>query len=339
MEKICIIYDDDEVYAKRLMSMLTESNMFSLAVWLFTDKDRLKENIEKNGHDIEFIIVGQNTDVDTIKEMFDKKIIVLVENELTQAYEVIEDNVIAVYKYQSYYELIRKIMICVGCNNNEVYSSNNKIIGVYSLDLDEEKTLFALNMAKAYAVNKRVLYINLDEFSGLRQLLLDNGNMTLSEALYYYRLNKGKVDERILAGISSINGVDYIPPVISAEDITYVDTGQIMEFVQKLAKAGRYDVVVLDISRAVKKQWRMICECSEIYMITAGGYLSDKRMQDFEVYFIEAGMENILKSIRKIELQKDIGRLNEDFWRTEATEPMYRLVEELIKSETDRKAG
>ena len=39
MDKICVIYDEDEVYAKRLMGILTESNMISAAVWLFTDKE------------------------------------------------------------------------------------------------------------------------------------------------------------------------------------------------------------------------------------------------------------------------------------------------------------
>ena len=206
MDKICVIYDEDEVYAKRLMGILTESNMISAAVWLFTDKEKLMENIVKNGHDIEFVIIGQDTDVNDIKEIFDKKIIVLVEEDLTQDYQIISENVTALYKYQSCYELVKKIMICVGYNNSNDYS-NVKLIGVYSLDLDEQKTLFSLNMAKAYAVNKRVLYINLDEFSGLKQLLPDTSGMTLSDALYYYRLNKENVGERILAGISTKNGV------------------------------------------------------------------------------------------------------------------------------------
>ena len=47
MDKICVIYDEDEVYAKRLMGILTESNMISAAVWLFTDKEKLMENIVK----------------------------------------------------------------------------------------------------------------------------------------------------------------------------------------------------------------------------------------------------------------------------------------------------
>lgn len=337
MDKICVIYDEDEVYAKRLMGILTESNMISAAVWLFTDKEKLMENIVKNGHDIEFVIIGQDKDINDIKEIFDKKIIVLVEEDLTQDYQIISENVTALYKYQSCYELVKKIMICVGYNNSNDYS-NVKLIGVYSLDLDEQKTLFSLNMAKAYAVNKRVLYINLDEFSGLKQLLPDTSGMTLSDALYYYRLNKENVGERILAGISTKNGVDYLPPVINAEDITYIDTGQIMGFIQKLAKAGRYDVVVLDISQAIKQQWRMICECSKIYMITNGSYLSEKRMQDFELYFIQAGMENVLKSIQTVKLQKDIGRLNENFWRTQETEPMYKLVEELIFPEANKRA-
>ena len=73
MDQICVIYDEDEVYAKRLMGILTESNMISAAVWLFTDKEKLMENIVKNGHDIEFVIIGQDKDINDIKEIFDKK--------------------------------------------------------------------------------------------------------------------------------------------------------------------------------------------------------------------------------------------------------------------------
>ena len=112
-----------------------------------------------------------------------------------------------------------------------------------------------------------------------------------------------------------------------------------MDFVHKLAKAGRYEVVVLDISHGVKQQWRMICECSDIYMPVGRGYLSDRRMKDFEIYFIESGMENVLNDIRKIELPDSIGRLNEDFWRTDKTEPVYGFVKEFISGQKDLCAG
>lgn len=339
MENICIIYDNDEVYAKRLMGMLSEDVRLQLAIWIFTDRERLIECIQVHADNVGLIIAGENIYNDIIRDYYGGKVILLLEEGISQKYISPDENVCGVYKYQAYDEIARKIIICLGVKDVNINTSNSRIIGVYSLDATESKTLFSLNMAKVYSETKRVLYINLEEFSGLGQLLSDTGNMTLSDALYYYRQNREQIDERILAGISSVNGVDYIPPVLSAEDIAYVDTGQIMEFVQKLSKAGRYEVVVLDISQGVKQQWRMICECNDIYMPVYAGYLSDRRMRDFEIYFIESGMENVLNSIKRVELPGGTERLNEDFWRTDNTEPMYGFVKSLITEKKDRRAG
>lgn len=62
-------------------------------------------------------------------------------------------------------------------------------------------------------------------------------------------------------------------------------------------------------------------------------------MRDFEIYFIESGMENVLNSINRVELPGGAERLSEDFWRTDNTEPMYGFVKRLITEKKDRRAG
>lgn len=205
MENICIIYDNDEVYAKRLMGMLSEDVRLQLAIWIFTDRERLIECIQVHADNVGLIIAGENIYNDIIRDYYGGKVILLLEEGISQKYISPDENVCGVYKYQAYDEIARKIIICLGVKNVSINTSNSRIIGVYSLDAAESKTLFSLNMAKVYSETKRVLYINLEEFSGLGQLLSDTGNMTLSDALYYYRQNREQIDERILAGICRIS--------------------------------------------------------------------------------------------------------------------------------------
>ena len=60
MENICIIYDNDEVYAKRLMGMLSEDVRLQLAIWIFTDRERLIECIQVHADNVGLIIAGEN---------------------------------------------------------------------------------------------------------------------------------------------------------------------------------------------------------------------------------------------------------------------------------------
>ena len=137
MENICIIYDNDEVYAKRLMGMLSEDVRLQLAIWIFTDRERLIECIQVHADNVGLIIAGENIYNDIIRDYYGGKVILLLEEGISQKYISPDENVCGVYKYQAYDEIARKIIICLGVKDVNINTSNSRIIGVYSLDAAE----------------------------------------------------------------------------------------------------------------------------------------------------------------------------------------------------------
>ena len=60
-----------------------------------------------------------------------------------------------------------------------------KVLGVYSPVGRCLKTSFALTMGKLLAQEERVLYLNLEEFSGLSVLMKEEYKSDLSDLLYF----------------------------------------------------------------------------------------------------------------------------------------------------------
>ena len=98
------------------------------------------------------------------------------------------------------------------------------VIGIYSPVNVMPKTEFALNIAKVLSEKYKVLYINFEEFSGLDEILVSTDDITLSDALYYYRQQRDNAAEKIMGTIRSVEGIYYIAPVMFAEDISYVES-------------------------------------------------------------------------------------------------------------------
>ena len=61
-----------------------------------------------------------------------------------------------------------------------------KVLGVYSPVGRCLKTSFALTIGKLLAQEERVLYLNLEEFSGLSVLMKEEYKSDLSDLLYFY---------------------------------------------------------------------------------------------------------------------------------------------------------
>ena len=265
-----------------------------------------------------------------VMEVCNGKVIMLMEDEEygESALRMYGENVEGVYKYQSSDKIVKEIMGNIG--GVERSSNDINIVGVYSLGDAQDRTYLSLSLAKTYAQQKRTLYINLDEFSGLGEILPDQADMTLSDALYEYRSKKGNVCSSIVSGICSIGGLDYIPPVSCAEDIAYVEVEEMMDFIKQIGEAGSYDVVVLDISSGIKHGWKLLEACSSIYMPQGNDYYTRKKIKDFEVYFISRGMEVMLNNVMKIEIPEDAGGLDGDFWRTDESCAMHILAKRLI---------
>lgn len=83
--------------------------------------------------------------------------------------------------------------------------------------------------------------MNLEEFSGLDEILISDNGTTLSDAFYYYRQGKQQSYEKISSTIHCCEGIDYISPVICAEDISFMEIEDIVGFIECVGKGGGYE--------------------------------------------------------------------------------------------------
>lgn len=303
LQKNCVIYDTDKQYGKRLVSAISSHKNLPFHVSLFTCKDEMAAFFDCNTADITVVSEEcfEYEDVMT----YSKKVLVLTEEDCGSFYKNIksQENIKKTYKYQSVDSILREMIQFVG--NGEEKTQEIELIGVYSPAGEAVRTKFALSYARILAEDNKTLYCNLEEFSGLEEILAVQGKQTLSDIMYYYRYNKGQITENMKQVIVSYSGIDYIPPTGFAQDIGVMETKELAQMFLELAQECGYKKVVLEISSAVKEQWKLIFACGRVYMPVSDNYFSKQKASDFEKYLLMAGMENLWNRIEKV-LIKDM---------------------------------
>jgi cellulose biosynthesis protein BcsQ len=233
----------------------------------------------------------------------------------------------SIYKYQSVECIIREIISFGG--NSDCGTKELEVIGVYSPAGVRFKTQFALNLSGVLAQQGKTLYINLEEYSGLDEMLAPQNGYNLSDVLYYYRQSKGKVTQQMKEAVCSRAGLDYLAPSVCPEDITYVGEEQIADMAKDLGKECGYRTVVLDISSFVKEQWRIIYYCDCIYMPVEENYLMHRKQVNFDTYILNSRAEEIADRIKKINLPEGTAELSADYLEREDRE-MKQYVRGLL---------
>ena len=103
---------------------------------------------------------------------------------------VAEEGEAVVYKYQASDDLLREVMSWYRPQEIPVLMTaagrRSRITGVYSPIGRCGKTSFALTLGQVLAREEKVLYITLEEFSGLSALTGTVYTGGLSDLLYYY---------------------------------------------------------------------------------------------------------------------------------------------------------
>lgn len=328
MQKNCIIYDTDREYGKRLVSAISNHKNLPFHVQLFTSKNELDRFFDYNTADI--MVVSEDFGTYEAEYGYIEKILVLMEEEI-RGYEKNTENIERIrkiYKYQSADSILREVIRFAGEGGQNM--EDVELIGIYSPACEPVRTMFALSMAQILAENNKTLYCNLEEFSGLGEILETQNKQTLSDIMYYYRCNGSQITENMKCMIVSQSGIDYIPPVGFAQDIGIMETQELSEMFLKIAQECGYKKVVLEISSAVKEQWKMIFACSRVYMPVSNDYLSKQKAHDFEKYILMAGMEHLWNHIERIEIKQDLRICRNTYIGSREGEEMNGLVKQLL---------
>ena len=327
--KTCVIYDEEASYGRRLFSGLLKKAQSQFNVMLFTGAEELKKYLKETVPDV--VLICENSMNDWLSGAYKGKIIVLTEEAMINEDCEFNGQIChSIYRYQSLDKIYSEIII-KGDLKRSTHFKTMEIIGIYSPVNVISRQSFALCMAKIMSEKFKVLYINLEEFSGLSGILRSDNQYTLSDAVYFYRQSGVCARDKIEQTIKSVSGIDYIPPVVCSEDISNVGADEMADFIEKLGEMFGYEAVIVDISSALHQPWRLLESCRIVYTPIKKDYISVNRMADFENYYANTGMGHVLDRISKIELPESGEDIAEGFWERITYSGMYRYVRSMLE--------
>lgn len=297
----------DEQYAYRLMNYMKGKPGVPYEIMVFTDKNSLNDFLKSN--EVEVFITN---DEEMIREVPKGKvhyILKLSEEESTgSAGESTEYH--PIFKYQSTEIIIREMLsYCAGeiylAVNNLAKRTKGKVVGVYSPVGRCYKTAFSLAIANTLGKNGNVLYINLEEYTGLSDSLFRGNRTGLSEVMYMYRRNSAGLRQKLRDYICPLGKFDCIFPVECPDDVADILVEEWITFFQYLLDVSEYEFLVVDVGSIVKKPWCLFEIMNIIFMPEAEDSISRRKVEEFYEHMNMMGRGIILENIVKVLIPYD----------------------------------
>lgn len=299
MKHIMAVYDVDPLYADRFAEVVNQKEKVPFTVMAFTSMERLKEYAKDNPPDL--LLISSSVPAEDAEAVGAGQVITLADGESGR----LEDRYPSVYKYQSSSNIIREVMAryCEDADEEReaMAPSRKSVVGVYSPVNRCFKTSFAITLGQQLSQEQKVLYINLEEYSGLKFLLGQEYQGDLSDLIYYYR--QGDYNSlRLSAIVHGIGGLDYIPPARYPEDLGQMDMEEMAGMLSQIIESSSYEVVIIDVGQYGRQVLPILKLCSAIYMPVKEDIISQAKLGSFEEYLEISGHEEIKERIKKLKI-------------------------------------
>lgn len=292
MERICAILDADADYATRLMDAVRHRRGCVYQTAVFTKQDELLKYLEDNTPEV--LVVSEDMVTSEVRSAYTGRCVVLTEEEQKEG----------ICRYQSAVRIVNEIVKDMPFTGSTSAEKEAEIVGIYSPINCAGKTSLSLAIAKAYErAGKNVVYMNLEEFSGLSEILPEQKGSNLSDFVYRYKKAPAFLEGEFEHMLCMRAGVYYIPPVRCAEDISFVSPEEWGEVFHMLARS--FEVIVADISGAVKRPWQLLEFCTRVLLPVKEDYISSKKINAFKVFLLEMGKEDLGRELEEVILPRD----------------------------------
>ena len=333
-KQIFAVCDPEAEYARNFMEYLNRRNNLPFEVQAFTSAESLIAYAQETH--IELLLVSVDAMCREVRELNIGKIVILTEGTRPEELNMYAE----VYKYQSSAEIIREVMACYGEERNAFPIQNpalkkkTEILGVYSPLGRCLKTSFSWVLGQILSEEHTVLYLNMEEYSGLEELMHQKFSCTLSDLLYYVRQKNPGITLKLNSMIRNVGKLDFVPPVQSPEDIRGTSWQDWEYLFQELILHGTYEVIVVDLGSGIEDLFQLLDLCKFIYMPVCTDAVSKSKLQQFESFLNKKEYSQILAKTIKMNLPFcDSEPGNADYPESLIWSPLGDYVRELLGKE------
>lgn len=301
MNHILAVCDAEETYASKLTDYLNLKEGFPFQVRYFTTIDKLAEFAKHQT--VEAVLVCEKNKKELMAKQTGASIITLSEKNVIETHTKK-----TVLKYQSCEVIMKDILEILakecGEESHILRKVPFKIIGLYSPVKRTMQTTFGLTMGQLLAKKGKVLYINMEGFSGLNSMLKRNFQRDLSDLLYY--MQNGKQGMAYIMGsmVESINGMDVLPPMLCQMDLISIEAKEWLRLFYEIESHTDYEYLILDLSDSIQGLFEILRQCFVIYTMTESDGFAMAKIDQYEQMIKQCRYEDILAKTNKCELPK-----------------------------------
>ena len=300
--KILAVCDPEKEYAAKLADYVREHGNIPMDIHMFTGLSELVEFMKNQP--IEVLLISSELIRDDMPEWSAGTIIILRDNHEMKS----NGRYPGVYKYQSAREILREVMIHYGEKEEPVSADERilkpacKVVGVYSPVGRCFKTSLAVAMGQILAADKPVLYINIEDFSGLAQILHETFERNIGDLIYIMRQGEADLMSRMSAIVGHIAALDFIPPCTCGQELRSVTPEEWHRLLREITVRSSYEVVIIDLGNGLAHLEDLLTECDMIYMPVLNDGWSGAKVSAFEDYLKLSGAERAAGKIRQIQM-------------------------------------
>lgn len=326
---ICVIYDSDESYAKRLMSVINDDNDIPYNAQVFTKENDLDRYLKEKKADM--LMISEEAYEYDSDRVGSKTVVLCEEDEDADEINTRKgEDLVGVCKYQPSYQILQSVMKYEK-KEKALRSGRLKVIGVYGFN-SGKRIVLSLAIARILSESAAALFVSFESFSCVDNILKCDNNENLSDALYTFRQNHNQFHKNIANSISHYDRLDYIPEADCAEDVSDIKSQEIGTFIQAIGRELGYSYIVIDIGDCIRMPWAVL-ECCDEYYITCGeNSIENSRIRNFEKYMIEQGMDNISEKLNKVSVNVQPDIPVEDIWGKLPFSEYYENLQRMINA-------
>ena len=321
-KKILGILDVDEEYAMNLVAFMNKRNYRECEIAGFTSVENVAQYLKHKS--IELLLVSDKIDAQKVRELNIDKIIVLSEEDKVNTEQP------TVYKYQSAQLLVREVMTYYAQMETAQITASGRMdlvkkIGVFSLSQPCQRMMAAMSIAQEKGEQEPVLYLNFEEYTGIRSLLNLEGLGNLSDFIYYYENQKEHLEEKLACLVQRRGNMDMLAPFTVGQDLHSLHMQEWRSILHEITLISHYHTIILDIGVSFELlDWLELCD--EIYLVYEDCGEDRVRTEEFKEYVAKVGEIDILDKLHYIQVSEKNSWREENFLEQLCESNFYQEV-------------
>ena len=207
------------------------------------------------------------------------------------------------FKYRSAAILLHAIQGYLGTESME---KGTKVISMYSPIKRCHQTTFGITLSHLLSKKERVLYLNLEGYSGFERTLVGIYSKDISDFIYYVNQKSENIPLLIQKFVYRLNEIDIIPPVLNPTNLQDISENMWMSMLEILCKSSLYDYIIVDVSDFIQGTFAILRESQLVFSLIKSDSQAYGKWQQYSSILAESGYGDVLNKTKTLEVPYNV---------------------------------